>query len=56
MERLSSELCEVFFFNMFGEQTLEKQYREDRYNAGKSHLKRYLVPCPATAILLRNAF
>ena len=30
-----------FFFNTFGQQTLGKRYREDR---------RYLVPCPATAI------
>ena len=30
----------VFFFNTFGEQTLGKQYREDRYNAGKSQSKK----------------
>ena len=40
------------FFNTFGEQTLGKIdiMRE------KVNLKRYLVPCPATAILLQNAF
>ena len=35
-----------FFLNPFCEQTLGKQYRKDRY----------IVPCPATAILLHNAF
>ena len=49
----------IFFFNTFGEQTLGKQYREDRkidIMREKVNLKRYLVPCPATAILLQNAF
>ena len=46
----------VLFFNTFGEQTLGKQDLEDRYNAGKSQSKRYLVPCAANAILLQNAF
>ena len=30
----------LIFFNPFGEQTLGKQYREDRYNAGKSQTKK----------------
>ena len=30
----------VFFFNPFGEQTLGKQYRKDRYKAGKSRSKK----------------
>ena len=39
--RLSSEFFWVFFFfNPFGEQTLGKQYRQDRYNAGKSQSKK----------------
>ena len=29
-----------FFFNTFGEQTLGKQYRRDRYNGGKSQSKK----------------
>ena len=29
-----------YYFNTFGEQTLGKQYREDRYNAGKSQSKK----------------
>ena len=30
----------VFFFNTFGEQTLGKHYREDKYNEGKSQSKK----------------
>ena len=29
-----------FLFNTFGDQTLGKQYREDRYNSGKSQSKK----------------
>ena len=37
IDKLSSELCEFFFFNPFGERN---QYHEDRYNAGKSQSKK----------------
>ena len=47
----------VFFFNTFGEQTLGKQYREDRYNAGKSQSE--MVSCSMScnsSYWLQNAF
>ena len=53
--RLSSELCE-FFFNPFGEQTLGKQYRKDRYNAGKSQSKKVSCSMSCNCYLTSKRF
>ena len=54
--RLSSELCEFFFFNPFGEQTLGKQYRKDRYIAGKSQAKKVSCSMSCNCYLTSKRF
>ena len=46
----------VFFFNPFGEQTLGKQYREDRYNAGKSQSKKVSCSMSCNCYLTSKRF
>ena len=46
----------VFFFNTFGEQTLGKQYREDRYNAGKSQSKKVSCSMSCNCYLTSKRF
>ena len=53
--RLSSELCELFF-NTFGEHTLGKQYRKDRYNAGKSQSKKVSCSMSCNCYLTSKRF
>ena len=45
-----------FFFNTFGEQTLGKQYREDRYNAGKSQSKKVSCSMSCNCYLTSKRF
>ena len=55
--RLSSELCEFFFFSIrLANKHWESNIAKIDIMREKVNLKRYLVPCPATAILLQNAF
>ena len=54
--RLASELFEFFFFDTFGEQTLGKQYREDRYNAGKSQSKKVSCSMSCNCYLTSKRF
>ena len=53
--RLSSEWCEFFFFNPFGEQHWESNIAKIDIMREKVYLKSYLVPCPATAVLTSAA-
>ena len=46
----------VFSFNTFGEQTLGKQYREDRYNAGKSQSKKVSCSMSCNCYLTSKRF
>ena len=46
----------VFFFNPFGEQTLGKQYRKDRYNAGKSQSKKVSCSMSCNCYLTSKRF
>ena len=54
--RLSSELCEFFFFKTFNEQTLGKQYRQDRYNAGKSQSEKVSCSMSCNCYLTSKRF
>ena len=56
MGRLSSELCEFFFSKRLTNKHWESNIARIDMMREKVNLKRYLVPCPATAILLHNAF
>ena len=54
--RLSSQLCEFFFSIRLANKHWETNIARIDIMREKVNLKRYLVPCPATAILLQNAF